>query len=93
MIEWITENWVIKFWATWCWPCKQLEPIYEWLKSEVNIPLQSFDVDEIPEYASKFRIMSVPTLVYMKDWKAVKIESWVKTKEEILNNIKELWIE
>lgn len=84
------KDWVVKFWATWCWPCGQMDKILEWMNSNL---IYSVDVEKVPDAASKFRIMWVPTLVYFKDGMPVKIESWVKTADEILNNIKELWIE
>jgi thioredoxin 1 len=92
-IEDLPVSWVVDFWATWCWPCNQLKPIFEWLETKTKVDLAKCDVDKNPSIASKFRIMWVPTLVYFKYWKPVLIESWVKTEYEILKNIIELWIE
>jgi thioredoxin len=56
---------VIDFWATWCGPCKQFAPVFEAVAAE-NGEVFSFakvDVDEVPELASRFSVMSIPTIV------------------------------
>lgn len=59
---------VIKFWATWCMPCKAYAPTIEKLDEEFeNISFISIDVDQVPELAQKFKIKSLPSLVIIKD--------------------------
>ena len=55
---------LVDFFATWCGPCKMLSPILEELK---DVSVVKIDVDECPNLARKFGIMSVPTLMIFKD--------------------------
>lgn len=61
-------TYVVKFWATWCQPCKVMEPTI--LKLEVEFPNISFlsvDVDQVPILAKSFKIKTVPTLLIIKN--------------------------
>jgi thioredoxin 1 len=60
---------LIDFYADWCGPCKIMKPIFEEVKKEYEgkIDFQKVDVEADAEKASKFGIMSIPTLVIMKD--------------------------
>ena len=62
---------LIDFWATWCGPCRMQAPILEQLDAELggSVKICKVDVDEEPELARRFRILSIPTLVVMKDGK------------------------
>lgn len=63
----------IKFWATWCGPCKVYGPIVSKLDEEFeNITVFSVDVDQVPELAQKFKIKSLPSLILIKDGKEVE---------------------
>jgi len=64
---------LIDFFAEWCGPCKMQTPILEELKREMgdSVEIKKVDVDQDPEYAMKFGIQVVPTLVIEKDGKAV----------------------
>lgn len=64
---------LLDFWAEWCGPCKMLAPVFEELADEVqNVKFAKVNVDEAGDLAQEFKIMSIPTLVLMKDGKAVK---------------------
>lgn len=59
---------VVKFWSVWCKPCIRLEPAIKQLESEFNmINFLSVDVDQVPTLAQKFRIKTLPTLIFIKD--------------------------
>jgi len=77
---------LIDFWAEWCGPCKMLSPIVDQIAGEVaqKVKVGKVNVDEQPELASQFKVMSIPTLVLIKDGKAVTTSVGVKPKEEIL---------
>lgn len=59
---------VIKFWATWCMPCKMYTPIIKTLDEEFeDIQFLSIDVDQVSALAQKYKIRSLPTLLILKD--------------------------
>lgn len=58
----------VKFSATWCGPCKRMEPTVEKLESEFqSARFISVDIDEVPSAAKKYKIRSLPTLLILKD--------------------------
>ena len=64
---------LLDFWASWCAPCRKAFPIIEEIASErEDIKVGKINVDEQPELASEFGIMSIPTLVVMKNGKIVQ---------------------
>ena len=76
---------LLDFWAPWCDPCRMVVPIIEEIASErPDIKVGKINVDEQPELASKFGIMSIPTLVVMKNGKIVQQVSGVRPKNAIL---------
>jgi len=63
---------VVDFWASWCGPCRMLSPIVEELAGEMSgVKFAKVNVDEEPTLANAFRVDAIPTLVFMKDGKAV----------------------
>ena len=76
---------LLDFWASWCAPCRMVVPIIEEIAGErPDIKVGKINVDEQPELASKFSIMSIPTLVVMKNGKIVQQVSGVRPKNAIL---------
>ena len=76
---------LLDFWAPWCAPCRMVAPIIEEIASErPDIKVGKINVDEQPELASNFGIMSIPTLVVMKNGKIVQQVSGVRPKNAIL---------
>ena len=76
---------LLDFWAPWCAPCRMVAPIIEEIAGErPDIKVGKINVDEQPELASKFGIMSIPTLVVMKNGKIVQQVSGVRPKNAIL---------
>ena len=65
---------IVDFYADWCGPCQMLAPVLEELEKETSIKIVKINVDEIPDLARQFRIMSIPTLMLFKDGKFVKKE-------------------
>lgn len=79
---------LIDFWAGWCGPCQMLAPILEEIASEVeDVKIAKLNVDENPELAQQFKVMSIPMLVLMKDGKVVDTTVGAQPKEDILTFI------
>lgn len=75
---------LVDFWAEWCGPCQMLLPTIEELADEVkDAKICKVNVDEQPELAERYGVMSIPTLVVIKDGKTVNKVMGVRTKEEI----------
>ena len=76
---------LLDFWAPWCAPCRMVVPIIEEIAGErPDIKVGKINVDEQPELTSKFGIMSIPTLVVMKNGKIVQQVSGARPKKAIL---------
>ena len=76
---------LLDFWAPWCAPCRMLAPVVEEIASErADIKVGKINIDEQSELANKFGIMSIPTLVVMKNGKIIQQVSGVRPKNAIL---------
>jgi thioredoxin 1 len=75
---------LIDFWASWCGPCRMLSPVVDEIAAEhPEIKVGKVNVDEEPELARQFRIMSIPALILFKDGKAVETSVGVRPKAVI----------
>lgn len=81
---------LVDFFATWCGPCKIVGPVLEDVAEEVGDSafVCKVDVDESPELASEYGVMSVPTLVVFKDGKEVNRAAGVRLKNDLLEMLK-----
>jgi len=77
---------LVDFWATWCGPCRMLAPTLEEIAAEQDgvIKVGKVNVDDEPELARQFGIMSIPTLIVFKDGQVANQTMGLQPKEEIL---------
>ncbi len=76
---------LVDFWATWCGPCRMFAPIVEEFaeENEGKVILGKVDVDEQPELAARYGIMSIPTAILFKNGEAVQSMVGVQPKEKL----------
>ena len=76
---------LLDFWASWCGPCRMVSPLVDEIAQEnPQFLVGKVNVDEEPELAQKFGIMSIPTLVVMKDGKIVRQVTGARPKAQLL---------
>lgn len=76
---------LVDFWAAWCGPCQMLLPVIEELSEEVqDAKICKINVNEQPELAGKFDVMTIPTLMVFKDGQVVNSTVGVKPKTELI---------
>ena len=76
---------LLDFWASWCGPCQMLGPVIDQIADEQDeVKICKVNVDEQLELASQFGVMSIPTLVVMKEGKITNKSVGAKPKEQIL---------
>ena len=82
---------LLDFWADWCGPCRMIGPVLEEVAEELNATAKvgKINVDEQPELAAEFKVMSIPMLVVMKDGKVVDKAVGSRPKNDILKMITE----
>ncbi len=77
---------LLDFWASWCGPCRMVLPIIEQIAGERDdIKVAKINVDEEPELARQYDIMTIPTLMVIKDGQIVKQSAGAKSKAQILD--------
>jgi thioredoxin 1 len=83
---------LVDFWATWCGPCKMVAPVLEEIAAEKTdqLTVAKLDVDENPETARDFQVVSIPTLILFSDGKPVKRIVGAKGKAALLRELSDV---
>jgi len=77
---------LLDFWASWCGPCRMVSPtVDEIAEEDSTIKVGKVNVDEEPDLAKSFKVMSIPTLIVMKAGKVSKSSIGVQSKQKILD--------
>lgn len=80
---------LIDFYADWCGPCKMLSPVVDQIAEEnENVKVVKINVDNAQDLAMKYQVMSIPTLVVIKEGKEINRSVGLRDKSEIINMIK-----
>lgn len=81
---------LVDFWATWCGPCRMQAPILEQLDGELggSVKVCKVDIDEQPELARRFGVMSIPTLIAIKDGEVSNMRVGVQSLENLMQMVK-----
>ena len=75
---------LVDFWATWCGPCRMVSPVVDEIAAErTDVKVGKINVDEQPELANRFGIMSIPTLMVFRDGKVADQAVGVRPKNLI----------
>ena len=82
---------IVDFWAEWCGPCKMIAPILEEIASEHagKVTVAKLNVDDNPDAARRFEVMSIPTLIVFKDGQPVRRLIGAKGKGQLLEELSE----
>lgn len=76
---------LVDFWATWCGPCRMMAPVVEKIAEEhPEIKVCKVDIDENPELAQMFNVMSIPTLAAFKDGQLTGTAVGYQPKENVM---------
>ena len=81
---------LVDFWATWCGPCRMLAPVVDEVSSAHadSLTVAKVNVDDCPDLARKFGIMSIPTLILFKDGQIVDKRIGYQAKEQLEEMVK-----
>ena len=83
---------LVDFWAEWCGPCKMIAPILEEIASEQEgiLRVAKVDVDQSPELARRYEVMSIPTMIVFKDGKPEKRIVGAKGKQQLVEELADI---
>ncbi|MBE6447378.1 MAG: thioredoxin [Alphaproteobacteria bacterium] len=82
---------VVDFYADWCGPCRMILPFLEEIQSELGVNIVKINIDESPNIAAKYDVMSIPTLIILKNGEKIssnvgaaskaRLQDWIKNHQ------------
>ena len=86
-----SEAVIVDFWAEWCGPCKMIAPVLDEIATEQagKVKVAKLNVDDNPDAARRFEVMSIPTLIVFKDGQPVRRLIGAKGKGQLLEELSE----
>ena len=81
---------IVDFWATWCGPCRMISPLLDEIEAEMpdQVSVVKVNVDDADEIAMRYRIMSIPTLLFFKNGQMVDKSVGALSKNALVDRIK-----
>jgi len=87
-VEGSSKAFVLDFWAPWCGPCRMMEPVLKEVAAEYDqITVGKLNVDENPAVATRFDILSIPTLLVFKDGQVAKKIVGARSKKQLVDEL------
>ena len=82
---------IVDFWAEWCGPCKMVEPILDEIAGEYSekLVLAKLNIDDNPQTAADYGVMSIPTMIVFKDGQKAKTIVGARPKHQMLKELSE----
>lgn len=78
---------LVDFWAPWCGPCKAVAPVIDEVEKEVGqkVKVCKVNIDDNPEIATRYSVMSIPTLMVVKDGDIMETKVGAAAKDDLIN--------
>ncbi|MDR1375283.1 MAG: thioredoxin [Holosporaceae bacterium] len=76
---------VVDFYADWCGPCRMITPFLEEAQSELGVEVVKINIDESPDIASRYNVMSIPTLAIFKNGEKTSVSIGASSKARIID--------
>lgn len=79
---------LVDFYADWCGPCRMILPFLEEIQNELGINIVKINIDDSPDVASRYEVMSIPTLIIFKNGEKVSVNVGAASKARLIDWIK-----